>query len=316
MLMTVVALLVAIVASSILTPVVRSIAQRRGLLDEPGERTVHEVAIPRIGGVAIAAAFYLGVAAGLAVALLGAATGLPTDHLLVILLGAALIAGVGMIDDLLGMRARIKFAAQLAIALVVAALGLTISRLDGPWGSIALGGWAIPLTVAWFVAVMNAINLIDGLDGLASGVTLTAMGAFFLIASADGATPPILLVLAAGAGGVIGFLRFNLYPATIIMGDTGSMLLGFLLAAAGISVTQSGPPGAPPWVPVVALGLALADTAWAILRRLIAGLPIFAPDKRHVHHQLLATGLSQRSVMLSLWLVSAGLGVVAVFLAS
>ncbi len=316
MLMTVPALLVAIVASSILTPVVRSVAQRRGLLDEPGERKVHEVAIPRLGGVAIAAALYLGVAGGLAVALLGGAPRPPTDQLMLILLGAALIAGVGLIDDLLGMRARAKLAAQLVIALAVAALGLTISRLDGPWGSIALGGWAIPLTVAWFVAVMNAINLIDGLDGLASGVTLTAMGAFFLIASADGAMPPILLPLAAGAGGVIGFLRFNLYPATIIMGDTGSMLLGFLLAAAGISVTQSGPPGAPPWVPVVALGLALADTAWAILRRLIAGLPIFAPDKRHIHHQLLTVGLSQRSVVLSLWLVSAGLGVVAVFLAS
>ena len=122
-------------------------------------------------------------------------------------------------------------------------------------------------------------------------------------------------MLAAAAGGVIGFLRYNLYPATILMGDTGAILLGFLLAAAGVAVTQAGSPPAAAWTPVVALGLALADTLWAVVRRAASGAPLFAPDKRHVHHRLLAAGLSQRSTMLVLWLVSAACGLVAVIAA-
>jgi UDP-GlcNAc:undecaprenyl-phosphate/decaprenyl-phosphate GlcNAc-1-phosphate transferase len=170
------------------------------------------------------------------------------------------------------------------------------------------------LTIAWIVVVMNAMNLIDGLDGLASGVALIAMGAFFVVATAHGASPPIAIVLAAGAGSLLGFLPFNLYPASIIMGDTGSMLLGFILATAGIAVVRS-PGDAAPWVPVLVLGLALTDTAWAIVRRLRAGVPIFAPDRLHVHHRLLDAGLSQRAAMIVLWGISAVLGLVAVLVA-
>ena len=162
---------------------------------------------------------------------------------------------------------------------------------------------------------MNAFNLIDGLDGLASGVALAAMGAFLVIASTANVPLSLAAFLGAGAGAVIGFLPFNLYPASIIMGDTGSILLGFLLAAAGVSVTQSGSPGAPPWVPVIVLGLPLVDTAWAVFRRVVARAPIFAPDKKHVHHRLLTMGLSQRSAMLVLWAISAAcaaLGLLAV----
>ena len=126
----------------------------------------------------------------------------------------------------------------------------------------------------------------------------------------------MLPVLAASAGAVLGFLRFNLPPATIIMGDTGSMLLGFLLAAIAISLTQTHPIGAAPWIPLLVLALPLADTGRVILRRLLAGHPVFAPDRRHVHHRLLARGFSQRAVMLTLWVVSALLGAVAVGLAA
>ena len=307
------ALIVAFLAAVLLTPLVRFLARRWRLLDEPAERKVHGVAIPRLGGVAIAVAFYLGMAATLVVA--SPSPLRAADQLVAVLLGGALIVCIGIVDDLFGMRARAKLAAQIVVAIVVVMLGITIDHLDGPWGSIGLGAWSVPLTVVWFVLVMNAMNLIDGLDGLASGVALVGMGAFYLIASAGGATPPIAAVLAAAAGGVLGFLPFNLYPASIIMGDTGSTLLGFLLAAAGIAVTQSGSPGAAPWAPVMALGVALADTAWAVIRRILAGSPIFAPDKRHIHHQLLAAGLSQRNAMLVLWSIAAMLGLVAVLAA-
>jgi UDP-GlcNAc:undecaprenyl-phosphate GlcNAc-1-phosphate transferase len=307
---------VALLAAGLLTPVIRDAAHGAGLLDEPNRRKVHETPIPRLGGVAIATAFYLGIAAALVVARAsGSPLSLETGHLPAILVGAALIAAIGVLDDLQGMRARVKLSGQVVVALVAFGLGLSIDRLDGPWGSISLGAWALPLTVAWIVAVMNAVNLIDGLDGLASGVALTALAAFFLIASAGGSTPPTLVVLAAGAGGAIGFLRYNLHPASIIMGDTGAMLLGYLLAAASISLTQTGSSGVAPWVPLIALAIPLGDTAWTIVRRMVAGEPVFVADRRHIHHRLLDLGLGQRAVVVLLWLVSAGLGALAVLLA-
>jgi UDP-GlcNAc:undecaprenyl-phosphate/decaprenyl-phosphate GlcNAc-1-phosphate transferase len=306
----------AVVAAWLLTPVVRDAAHGAGLLDEPEDRKVHLVPIPRLGGVAIGGAFFLGMAAALVVA---RATGAPlateTGQLPGILVGGALIAGVGLLDDLQGMRARVKLAAQLVVALVAYGLGLSIDQLSGPWGTIQLGAWALPLTVAWIVAVVNAVNLVDGVDGLASGVALTALAAYFGIGLVHGGIEPVLPVVAAGAGGVIGFLRYNLHPASIIMGDSGSLLIGFLLAAVGISLTQADPGGAAPWIPVLVVALPLADMAWAILRRVVARAPVFAPDKRHIHHQMMASGLSQRTTMLLLTAASAAFGAFGLVLA-
>jgi UDP-GlcNAc:undecaprenyl-phosphate/decaprenyl-phosphate GlcNAc-1-phosphate transferase len=311
------AFVVAFAAAVLMTPVVRGIAQGAGLLDVPEERKVREVPVPRLGGFAIGAAFYLGMAIALVVArLIGRQLGLASGHLSAILVGVALIAGVGLMDDLQGMRARVKLSAQVVIALVAYGLGLSIDRLDGPWGSLDLGIWSLPLTILWIVGVINALNLIDGLDGLASGVALTGIAAFFAIGLIHGSADPILPVLAAAAGGVLGFLRFNLPPSTIMMGDAGSMLLGFLLAAVAISLTQAGRVGMPPWIPLLVLALPLADTGRVIVRRLAAGHPVFLPDKRHVHHRLLARGLSPRGVTLILWTVSALLGLAGVWLAA
>ncbi|HEX6140122.1 MAG TPA: MraY family glycosyltransferase [Candidatus Limnocylindria bacterium] len=316
MLISLAAFGVALVAAYLLTPVVRDAAHGAGLLDEPEERKLHDKPIPRLGGVAIGGAFYLGIAAALVVArLTSQPLDLETGDLPGILVGAALIVGVGLLDDLQGMRARVKLVAQIVVALVAYGLGLSIDRLDGPWGSLDVGAWSLLLTVAWIVAVVNAVNLIDGLDGLASGVALTVLAGFYVIGVAQGRVDPVLPVMAAGAGGIIGFLRFNLHPASIIMGDTGSLLLGFLLAAVGISLLQAPGGGVPAWVPVVAVGVPLADMAWAVVRRLAAGAPLFAPDKRHIHHQLLAAGLGRRGAMLVLWAISAGLGALAILLA-
>ena len=310
------AFLLALGGAWLLTPLIRDAAHGAGLLDEPEERKVHQTAVPRLGGVAIGAAFYLGITAGLVAArATGVTLELASGHLTAILVGVALIAAVGLLDDLQGMRARVKLAAQVVVALVAYGLGLSLDALHGPWGTLDLGPWSLLLTVAWFVAVINAVNLIDGLDGLASGVALTAMVAFFLIAAVMTDADPSLMVLAAGAGGVLGFLRYNLPPASIIMGDTGSMQLGFLLAAVSVSLTQVPDAAVAPWIPLLAVGLPLADVAWAVLRRLAGGAPILEPDKRHVHHQLMTLGLSTRSVVLVLWAASAGLGALAVLLA-
>ena len=304
---------VALLAALVLTPIVRGAAHDAGILDEPEARKLHRVPVPRLGGVAIAAAFYLGIAAALVVGrLAGRRLGLETGHLPAVLVGTAMIAGVGLLDDLQGMRARGKLSAQVVIALVAYGLGLSIDRLDTPWGALELGLWSLPLTVAWLVGMINALNLIDGLDGLAAGAALVAIGAFFAIGLTIEGADPLLPVLAAAAGGALGFLRFNLYPASIIMGDTGSMLLGFLLAAVAISLTQAQPLGAPMWVPLLVLALPLADTGRVIWRRLVGGHPVFLPDRRHVHHRLLASGLPERTAMLFLWLMSAVLGALAV----
>ena len=305
----------ALVVGLIATPIVRGYAQGLGLLDQPGGRKVHRVAIPRLGGVAMAIAFGAGVGVALfLVPNLDAVGGLRPNRVAAILVGVAILVVVGVIDDVRGMRALVKLALQVAAAVVAFALGLSVDRLHLPWTIVELGILSLPITVLWIVAVINAINLIDGLDGLAAGVVLTALGAFGLLAAVDGVDPTLPLI-AATAGAAVGFLAYNLHPATIIMGDTGSMFLGFVVAAIAISLTQDGVDPVPPWVPMVALGVPIVDTVWAIVRRTARGEPFFVADSGHIHHQLLRRGLSQRDAMLILTAASAGLAVIAVVLA-
>jgi UDP-GlcNAc:undecaprenyl-phosphate/decaprenyl-phosphate GlcNAc-1-phosphate transferase len=209
------------------------------------------------------------------------------------------------------MRALVKLGLQAGAAVVVWWLGLSLERLFLPFGIVDLGPLALPITVAWIVGVINAVNLIDGLDGLASGVALTTLGAFGLLAAVDG-IDPTLPIIAATVGAAVGFLAYNLHPATIIMGDTGSMFLGFVVAAVAISLTQDGVRPVAPWVPIIALGVPLADTAWAVVRRTARGEPFFVADRGHIHHQLLHRGLTQRDAMLTLTAVSAALAIIAV----
>ena len=305
----------ALVVGLVATPIVRGYAERRGLLDQPGGRKVHRVAVPRLGGVAMAIAFGVAIgAASLASPDLGAVGGLRPNRAAAILVGVALLVVIGIIDDTRGMRALVKLALQSGVALVAASLGLVVERFHMPWGIVELGVLSIPITVAWIVGVINAVNLIDGLDGLASAVALTVLFAFGLLAAGDG-VDPTLPIIAATAGAAVGFLAYNLHPATIIMGDTGSMFLGFVVAAIAISLTQDGVHPVPPWIPIIALGVPIIDTLWAIVRRTARREPFFVADTGHVHHQLLRLGLSQRDAMLILTAVSAGFAVLAVLLA-
>ena len=305
----------ALVVGLVATPIVRGYAERRGLLDQPGGRKVHRIAVPRLGGVAMAIAFGVAIgAASLASPDLGAVGGLRPNRAAAILVGVALLVVIGIIDDTRGMRALVKLALQSGVALVAASLGLVVERFHMPWGIVELGVLSIPITVAWIVGVINAVNLIDGLDGLASAVALTVLFAFGLLAAGDG-VDPTLPIIAATAGAAVGFLAYNLHPATIIMGDTGSMFLGFVVAAIAISLTQDGVHPVPPWIPIIALGVPIIDTLWAIVRRTARREPFFVADTGHVHHQLLRLGLSQRDAMLILTAVSAGFAVLAVLLA-
>jgi len=307
---------VALVVGLLLTPIVRHFAHNFDLLDQPGGRKVHRVPIPRLGGMAMALAF--GVALGMATILspdLGAVDVLqPPNRLGPILAAVTLLCVVGFVDDTRGMRASVKLGFQVGAALLAYGLGLRLEQFHVPWGIVELGPLALPITVAWIVGVINAVNLIDGLDGLASGVVLTVLGAFGLLAAADGVDPTLLIVVAT-VGAAIGFLAYNLHPASIIMGDTGSMFLGFVVAAIGISLTQDGIRPLPPWIPIIAVGLPIVDTLWAVIRRTARGDAVFTPDRGHIHHQLLRAGLSQRDAMLTLTAVSAALAIIAVILA-
>ena len=306
---------VALVVSLVVTPIVRHAAHRLGLLDQPdAERKIHLFPVPRLGGVAIAIAFAFAIGfAAIATDDLDAVGSLRPNRAPAILAGASLLVIVGIVDDVRGMRPLVKLFWQVAAAVLAFALGLSIEQLQLPWGAVDLGPLALPLTVAWIVIIINAINLIDGLDGLATGVVLTALGAFALLSASAGVDPTLPIIAAAG-GAAIGFLAYNLYPASIIMGDTGSMFLGFVVGAVAISLTQDGLNPQPPIVPLVALAIPLADTAWAVIRRTARGEPFFVADRGHIHHQLLRTGLSQRDAMLTLTAISAALAVIAVIL--
>ena len=299
----------AMVVALVVTPIVRVFAHGRGLLDHPSERKVHAVPVPRLGGVAMAIAFFIAI--GLATLASGdlGAVGLLPNRAPAILAGVAVLFVIGVIDDVRGMRALVKLGFQVGAAALTWWLGLQIETLYLPWGIVNLGMLSLPLTILWIVGVINAVNLIDGLDGLASGVAMTVLGAFaLLVAPGD----PTLPIIAATAGAAIGFLAYNLHPASIIMGDTGSMFLGFVVAAIGISLTQDGLFPQAPWVPIIALGVPIIDTIWAVVRRTARRAPFFEADRGHIHHQLLVRGLHQRDAMLLLTAASAGFAIIAI----
>ena len=312
MLAALVAFAVAAAATLLLTPFIRSAAVDADLLDQPGGRKIHVRAIPRLGGAAMVAAFGVAVVVGLLVA--GAVAPRPAGVLLPALVGIGMVALVGLVDDVRDLSPLAKLVGQLAAAIAVVALGLSFRDLATPWGSVSLGVLGPIITVGWLVAVANAVNLIDGLDGLAGGVALATLVAFAAIAAMLGATV-VLLLCAAGAGAVLAFLAYNRPPASIIMGDAGSMFLGMLLATSAVALVEARPAHIALPTAILALGVPLADMAWAILRRLAAGRSIFAADSSHIHHQLMARGLGRGQVTVLLVAASGLLGLLAVLLA-
>jgi len=304
------AFLVALAVGIAIVPLVRTLAIERELLDEPGGRKVHATAVPRLGGVAMLTAFLFAIGASLGLA------GPPLPgfpRLVALVVGVVGVSTLGLIDDVRPLKANRKLLGQLLVASVAVALGLRVSVLSTPFGTLDLGFAGALITIAWLVGIVNAVNLVDGLDGLAGSVSLTVMVAYLLIAATVGATLPAL-VMGAGAGAVLAFLVYNRPPASIIMGDSGSMFLGFLLAGTAVWLLVEAPFRVSAAGLVLALGVPIADTAYAVVRRLLAGQSVFTPDSRHIHHQLVASGSAVPFVVLVLAGASAVLGLLAVVL--
>ena len=291
----------ALLASLALTYVVRERARRARLFDPTDARKLHTRAIPRVGGIAI---FWSVSLALLAMTLLAGfdGAGLSGTKLLVILVGGAAIHVLGLFDDLRQIRARYKFAVQIAIAVGIFMAGVRIDTIALPLlGQISFGPFAALLfTIFWFVGITNAFNLIDGLDGLASGAAMFALTTMFVVATINGQAGAALVTLAV-AGATLGFLRYNFHPASIFLGDSGSLYLGFMLAGIGAISSQKGSTVVAIAIPLVSLGLPVLDTGLAIVRRFLRGQPIFTADRGHIHHRLLGLGHSPAKVALLMY---------------
>lgn len=295
----------ATLVSLLLVPPTVRLAHARNLLDTPdAARRLHSEAVPRLGGIAV----WLGATAGiLLAALLGAGLGgMSLTRLAGLFAGLLLMIVTGLVDDIRGMRAGIKFGAQCLAALIVIGVGFRIDAIAFSANApIALGWLSVPVTLFWVVGVTNAFNIIDGLDGLASGVALIALAAFCAAAVLlDNAWS--LAIMLPLAGGVAGFLRYNASPARIFLGDVGSLSVGFALAVLGVEAARGATGGVHMAVPVFALAFPLLDTAVAMLRRWLRGAPLMGADGRHVHHQLVGLGLTHARAAVLIWLFSFG----------
>ncbi len=305
------AFLVAIVIAVCVTPAVIFFAKKTGALDAPDIRKVHKRPVPRIGGVGIYIAFMISM---LVFMIYGDLSGEVLMELSGLLVSSSFIVILGLIDDYKNLPAKVKLFGQIISACILVAFDVRIDFITDPFGDyLYLEYLAIPATIFWIVGLTNTVNLIDGLDGLAAGVSTIASVTICLVALQQGYAL-VAVLTAALAGSAIGFLFYNFNPAKIFMGDTGSMFLGFMLA--GISVIGAVKSAATIAliVPILALGLPIMDTTFAIVRRYRGGVPIFKPDKGHLHHRLLDLGFTQRQAVLLMYIVSALLGLSAVAL--
>ena len=303
------ALLCAFAVSFLMCPLVKSFAYKIGAIDVlKDNRRMHKKPVPRLGGLAIFLGFIVSMLLFVKV-----------DHQLQgILLGASIIVVLGVVDDMSPLRAYFKFCVQIFAALVAVFHGVVIQTLSNPnvfaespyWD---LGWLSIPITVLWIVGITNAVNLIDGLDGLACGVsTISAISMLviaLLVSESD-----VALVMAALVGACLGFMPYNKNPAKMFMGDTGSTFLGYILATISIQGLFKYYAIVSFAVPFLILGLPMFDTLFAIIRRLAHGQNPMAPDRGHIHHRLIDMGLNQKQAVATLYVISAILGLSAVVL--
>ena len=303
---------VAAVLSYFFTPPVKNFAHKVGAIDVPKDaRRMHKKPIPRLGGLAIYGGFLCSILI----------FGQLDETMLCVLLGAAIIVALGIFDDVLVLGAKLKFVVQIVAAAIPVCIGdLQIGLFtnlnplsDTPF--VHLGILAVPVTIIWIVGITNAVNLIDGLDGLAVGVSSIAAITMLAVALLTG-NMPIAITMAALAGACIGFMPYNLNPAKIFMGDTGSTFLGYMLATVSIMGLFKFYAVISFAVPFLILGLPIFDTANAIIRRVAAGRSPMSPDRGHVHHKLIDMGFNQKQAVAILYAISATLGLTAVVLTS
>ncbi|MCZ6688430.1 MAG: MraY family glycosyltransferase [Planctomycetota bacterium] len=307
--------LLSLLLAALLTPVARALAIRLGAMDRPGRRKVHRGAVPRLGGIAIYAAFFLPLLSLLLISnTVTAEVATRFPEILGILVGSTIILAVGVADDLRGWSPWIKLPIEIVAAVVVYKMGVQITHVTNPFGDpIAFGAASPVITVIWIVGITNAINLIDGIDGLAAGVTAFAAIALFICALALNNVVGAVLVIGL-AGAILGFLQHNFHPARIFMGDSGSLFVGFTLASLSILGSLKSSAVVAMTIPVLIFGLPIADTTFAAARRFFRGRPIFRGDDEHIHHTLLRQGFTQRQSSLILYSVTAFLGGVAILI--
>lgn len=305
------ALILATVISFLSTPVVKSLAIKVGAIDVPKDnRRMHKTPIPRLGGLAIFLGFMLSV-------LIFADLDRPVQG---ILMGAVMIVILGILDDIMTLKALPKFLVQIAAAGVAVYYGNVIQYVSNPILTSAapyidLGAWAVPVTIIWIVAITNAVNFIDGLDGLAVGVSAIST-ATLLITAILVSEGNIAIILAALLGACLGFIPYNMNPARIFMGDTGSTFLGYILATLSIQGLFKLYAIISFAVPFLILGLPIFDICFAILRRVAKGKSPMAADRGHVHHRLIDLGFSQKQAVAIAYMITAILGLSAVVLTS
>ncbi len=303
--------------SFVFTRSVRDFATRHGWVAIPTqERHLHSTPLPRLGGVAIFISFALSmlVAALMAYRIPDLHSALSPKTILTILAPATLVFLLGVYDDLYTVGPYVKFAVQALAATMLFAGGLRIVNIPVVFGAHQLPWFVgLPFTILWVLAITNAFNLIDGLDGLAAGSALFSTLVAFVVTLLSGYSLVTVMTIAL-AGAILGFLRYNFNPATIFLGDSGSLFIGFLLSALALEGAQKAPTIVAVAIPVVSFGLPILETSLSILRRLISGRPVFTADREHIHHKLLQHGLTHRQVVIVLYAVSAIFALLSLFL--
>lgn len=304
-----IAFISAVIISFVMTPPARRLAIKVGAMDVPKDsRKIHSKPMPYFGGLAI----YIAIMACMFVYMPHTKTNIS------IMIGATIVVLAGIIDDMYDMPAKVKLLLQIIAALVAINGGVQIHFITNPLSTTGMSyllSWlSYPITLFWLVGITNTINLIDGLDGLASGVASIA-ATTLLFTAANLGHDFIVMQCAIIAGASLGFLPFNFNPAKIFMGDTGALLLGYMLAVTSVLGMVKSVAAVALAVPIFALGLPIFDTAFAIIRRYINKKPIMQADKEHLHHKLMKSGLNQRQTVLIMYFISMMLGIIAVIIA-
>ena len=320
-----IAFLLAFITTFVVTPHTMRLAKKVGAIDIPNDRRVNKKPMPRLGGLAVISGFLVSIIyLFITTSIEGKLDLFASENYYIKMIGffaGIVVLGITCyIDDVKGIPSLVKLAAQIIASIIVVACGIRIENISIPFteGKIVISGiFSYIITVCWIVGITNAINLIDGLDGLSSGVTLISCLSLLMVFALNGSPLIAIVLITALAGALVGFLPFNFSPAKTFIGDTGSNFMGFSLAIISILGVAKTYTALVLIAPIIILGMPIFDTLFAIFRRIIKGKSIkavFKPDKGHLHHKLMAKGYTQKQAVLIMYGITAILGMFAVIL--